>query len=156
MWIMSAKYASKSQVYLSSKEHQSVPRQWSKTEAFEHFGVQLENVRWSWSGVSEDGQTVALVLWQDGVKGRDGELRYHDDDDLDAEWRKRTGAKRRIEHLKHAVGNRDGKFRAIIAKAVDTRADPRQIEKCFPQQDVWWQIDTFDETTGAFTAHVLR
>lgn len=133
-----------------------MPRSWSKTEAFEHFGAQLENVRWSWSGVSEDGQTVVLVLWQDGVKGKGGELRYHDDEDLDAAWRQRIGAKRRIEHLKHAIENLGGRFRAVIAKAVDTTADPRQIEKCFPQQNAFWQIDSFDEATGAFTAHVVR
>ncbi len=133
-----------------------MPRTWSKTEAFGHFGVQLENVRWSWSGISSDGKTVALVLWQDVVKGRSGELRYHDNEDLEAEWRQRTGAKRRIEHIKYAVDRLPGRFRAVIAKAVDTTADPRQIEKCFPQENVIWEIDFFDETTGAFTAHAVR
>ena len=133
-----------------------MPRQWNKTEAFDHFGVELENVRWSWSGVSTNGETVAVVLWQDAVKTVDGQPRYHDDDDLDAEWRQRIGAKRRIEHLKHAMEHLGGRFRAVIAKAVDTKADPRQIEKCFPQQGVFWQLDSFDESTGAFTAHAIR
>lgn len=131
-------------------------RTWTKTEAFEHFDVKLENVRWSWSGVSEDGKTVALVLWQDGVRGKGQAPRYHDDEDLDAEWRQRIGAKRRIEHLKHAVESLDGRFRAVIAKAVDTDADPRQIAKCFPQQGVFWQIESFDEVSGSFTAHVTQ
>ena len=131
-------------------------RSWTKTEAFAHFGVVLENVRWSWSGVSKDGSTVVLVLWQDGIEGRNGDLRYADEDDLGAEWRQRIGAKRRSEHLKQAVDQLGGKFRAVIAKAVDTEANPRQIEKCFPQQGAEWQIDHFDESTGAFAAHVLR
>jgi hypothetical protein len=131
-------------------------KEWNKTTAFGHFGVPLENVQWSWSGVSDDGQTVAVVLWQDGVKGRDGALVYLDDEDPDAEWRSRTGNKRRILHLKHALDALDGKFRAIIAKAVNVNDDPRKIEKCFPQEGVFWKIDSLDEVTGAFTAHVVR
>jgi len=106
--------------------------------------------------MSADGKTVALVLWQDGIKGRNGELRYHDDEDLAAEWRQRIGAARRSEHLKHAVNHLGGRFRAVIAKAVDSSTDPRQIEKCFPQEGVEWQIETFDDQTGAFRAYVLR
>lgn len=133
-----------------------MPRQWNKTEAFGHFGVPLENARWSWSGVSEDGATVALVLWQDGIKGKGGQLTYRDDEELEAEWRNRIGARRRIEHLKHSVEHLGGKFRAVIAKAVDPEADPRQIEKCFPQEGLWWKIETFDPSTGAFKAQIVR
>lgn len=129
---------------------------WNKTTAFGHFGIVLENVQWSWSGISEDGGTVAVVLWQDGVKGRDGALIYRDDEDLEALWRQRTGNKRRIIHLQHALDALDCKFRAVIAKAVDINADPRQIEKCFPQEMAYWKLDTFDPVTGAFTAHILR
>lgn len=131
-------------------------KEWTKTTAFGFFDVKLENVQWSWSGVSEGGDTVAIVLWQDGVKGRDGNLVYHDDEDLEAEWRERTGNKRRIIHLAHAVSRLEGRFRAVIAKAEDITADPRKIARCFPQEGVFWQIDSLDETTGAFTAHVIR
>jgi hypothetical protein len=113
-------------------------------------------VQWSWSGVSESGSTVVVVLWQDGVKGRDGNLVYLDDKELDAEWRQRIGNKRRIEHLIHARDKLSGRFRAVIAKAVDAKADPRKIEKCFPQTDAQWQLDYLDETTGAFRAHIVR
>jgi len=34
---------------------------------------------------------VALGLWQDVVKGRDRRLTYVDEDDLDADWRRRLG-----------------------------------------------------------------
>ncbi len=131
-------------------------KDWTKTAAFEHFGVALENVQWSWSGISEDARTVAVVLWQDVVKGRDGALVYLDDEDPEAEWRQRIGNKHRIQHLKHALDMLDGQFRAIIAKAVDLNADPRKIEKCFPQAGVFWKVDSLDERTGAFTAHVMR
>ena len=133
-----------------------MPRAWTKTEAFDHFGVSLENVQWSWSGISLDEQTVALVLWQDAVKGRHGELTYNDDQELDAEWRQRIGNKRRIEHLRHAMTNLDGKFRAVIAKAEDVTADPRKIAKCFPQEGAFWSLDYLDDESGAFRAHIVR
>lgn len=132
-----------------------MPRTWTKTEAFDHFGTKLTNTRWSWSGISPTGDVVALVLWQDAVKGRNGQLTYADDDDLDAEWRQRPGHAERIRHLAHSRDHLDGRFRAVIARAVDVNADPRDIAGCHPQQDVWWQLDEFDEATGAFKAHVL-
>ena len=131
-------------------------RAWTKTEAFEHFGVELENVQWSWSGISRDGGRVAVVLWQDGVKMHEGHLAYYDDQDLDAEWRDRIGNKRRVLHLVHAREKLDGCFQAIIAKAADRDADLRKIEKCFPQVEGHWLLEFLDEETGAFRAHIVR
>ena len=104
--------------------------------------------------MAEDGSVVALVLWQDAVKGRDGKLIYRDDSDLDAEWRQRPGHAERNRHLAHCRDNLDGRFRAVIARAVDVTADPRDIASCHPQEGVWWQLEDFDEQTGAFIAHV--
>ncbi len=130
-----------------------MPQHWSKTEAFAHFGVSLDNVRWSWSGISDDEQTVVILLWQDGVRGNPP--RYADEEDLDAEWRTRLGHHARVRHLKHCVEKLDGNFRAVIARAENVTADPRKIASCFPHQKAVWKIDSFDETSGAFTAHVL-
>lgn len=130
-------------------------KQWSKTDAFAHFDAKMTNTRWSWSGISADGDTVVVVLWSDAVKGRDGQLTYADEDDLDAAWRKRPGHGERIKHLKHCQQLLGGRFRAVIARPVDPNADPRNIASCHPQQGVWWQLDHLDEATGAFRAHVL-
>lgn len=129
---------------------------WNKTTAFEYFGVPLLNTRWSWSGRSSDSSVVALVLWQDGVKGKNGELTYDDTEDADAEWRSRPGSKERTKILEHCRDYLGGRFRAVIAVAIDVKADPRQIERCFPQKDVFWQLDYFDDKTGAFSAHVIQ
>lgn len=129
---------------------------WNKTTSFAHFGVDLVNTRWSWSGRSADQSVVALVLWQDGVKGRNGDLTYDDTEDPTAEWRSRPGSTERMQLLKYCRDALGGRFRAVIAVAVDVTADPRQIERCFPQKGVFWQLDDFDETSGAFTAHVIR
>lgn len=130
-------------------------KSWTKTEAFESFGVAMENVRWSWSGVSPDGKSVVVVLWQDRVQGRGGELTYADDEDLDAAWRRRPGATARVRHLNHCAEHLDGRFRAVIARARDPHANPRQILECFPQQGVIWQLTSFDPENGAFSAKVL-
>lgn len=133
-----------------------MPRIWTKTEAFAHFGAALTNARWSWSGIAPDGSVVAPVLWQDVVKGRDGQLTYFDDEDLDAEWRRRPGHAERIRHLVHSRDSLDGRFRAVIARAVGVKADPLDIASCHPQEGVLWRIDHLDEATGAFRAHVER
>ena len=66
-----------------------MPRAWSKTEAFDYFNTDMENVRWSWSGISRDQSKVVVVLWQDGVKRKEAHFVYWDDEDLGAEWRTR-------------------------------------------------------------------
>lgn len=133
-----------------------MPRIWTKTEAFAHFGTELTNARWSWSGIAPDESVVAPVLWQDGVKRREGRLTYFDDDDLDGEWRRRAGHTERARHLAICRDRHEGRFRAVIARAVDPAADPRDIASCHPQEGVWWRLDEFDGTTGAFRAHVER
>lgn len=130
-------------------------RTWTKTEAFAHFGAELENVRWSWSGISPSGDVVVLVLWQDAVRGKGGAVTYADEDDLEAEWRRRPGHSARTRHLIHCRDHLGGKFRAVVARAVDVTEDPRRIGSCYPQTGAVWQLDRFDETTGAFSAHVL-
>jgi hypothetical protein len=132
-----------------------VPRARTKTDAFQQFGVKLTNTRWSWSGVSPENDVVALVLSKDAVKACIGAFSYADDDDLDAEWRKRPGHAERVQHLMLCRDRLNGRFRAVIARAIDVDADLREIAACHPQEGVWWQLDDFDEATGAFTAHVV-
>ncbi len=138
------------------KDKGIMPRTWTKTEAFNQFGAKLTNTRWSWSGVSPAGDVIALVLWKDSVKVRDGIFTYADEDDLNAEWRTRPGHAERVKHLAHSRDELGGRFRAVIARAVDEGADPREIAACYPQEGVWWQLDRFDERTGAFTASVVK
>lgn len=93
----------------------TLPRTWTKTDAFAHFGTTLTNARWSWSGIAPDGSVVALVLWQDVVKGRDGRLTYSDDEDLDAEWRRRPGHTERVRHLAICRDRHDGRIHPLKA-----------------------------------------
>ena len=132
-----------------------MPRAWSKTEAFDYFNTDMENVRWSWSGISRDQSKVVVVLWQDGVKRKEAHFVYWDDEDLGAEWRTRIGARRRSEHIQHAIDHCDSRFYAIIAIARDVTSEPREIERCFPQGNAVWLIDSFDYASGSFKAHAV-
>lgn len=134
-----------------------MPRQWSKTDAFAHYGVEMENTRWSWSGVSDDGQFAVLVLWADNVRrDAEGNFIYEDNKDLDAEWRRRPGHTARVRHLLHVRDQLAGKFNAIIARAEDRNASPRKIQSCYPHKGVVWRLTNFDPSTGAFTAQAER
>ena len=134
-----------------------MPRQWSKTEAFAHYDVEMENTRWSWSGVSADGRSAVLVLWADRIRrDPDGKWIYEDERDLDAAWRKRSGHTARVRHLTHISDELGGKFNAIIARAEDVNASPRKIASCYPHEGVIWTLTRFDPTTGAFAASAAR
>jgi len=117
----------------------------------------MENTRWSWSGVSADGQSAVLVLWADGVR-RDsaGNFIYEDNKDLDAEWRRRPGHSARVRHLLHVRDALGGEFNAIIARAEDVKAEPRKIQSCYPHEGVVWTLTSFEPATGAFTARAQR
>ena len=132
-------------------------RQWSKTDAFAHYNVEMENTRWSWSGVSDDGTSAVLVFWADGVRrDADGNFIYADDDDLDADWRRGPGHTARVRHLCHVQDILGGKFNAVIARAEDKNASPRKIASCYPHEGVTWTLTKFDPSTGAFAARATR
>lgn len=134
-----------------------MPRQWSKTDAFARYDVEMDNTRWSWSGLSDDGASAVLVLWADGVRrDADGHFIYADDDDLDAAWRRGPGHTARVRHLCHVRDELGGKFNAVIARAEDKTASPRKIESCYPHEGVIWTLTKFDPMTGAFSARAAR
>ena len=49
-----------------------MPKKYSHTDCFNHFGVKWKNIQWSWSGRSEDA--VAATLWQDRLLDRAGNV----------------------------------------------------------------------------------
>jgi hypothetical protein len=125
-------------------------KEWTHSGAFAHFGASPRNIQWSWSAKSADGKTVVLTLWKDKITRRDGRVLY--------EWgvlpdqvRRRPGFSELMENLAWARDHCNGRFRVIIAKAKDERADPRSIEECYP---VKWamKLIEFDPIAGTFTA----
>jgi hypothetical protein len=127
-----------------------MPKKWTHTEAFAHFGATPRNVQWSWSGKSADGKTVVLTLWQDRITRKNGRVLY-ESGSLPDQVRRRPGFSELMENLAWARDHCGGCFRVIIARAKDRHADPRSIEECFP---VKWamKLIEFDPIAGTFTA----
>ena len=119
------------------------------SQAFEHFGVVPKNIRWSWSGRSPDGQTVAVRLWQDRFD--EGTRFYRSwDTDKPGEWKSRPGFVELIQNLVHARDNLDGVVSVIILVAKDKKAVPRSIDRSFPHPDLRMRVIELDENEGTF------
>ena len=125
-------------------------KRWTHKECFEFFGTKPQNPRWSWSGRSEDGRTVAVTLWRDQFLEQ-GRVYKNFASDTPGEWRGRPGFAELIENLKHAVAHTDGVVRIIIAAPKDPAANPRSIAECYPQETLRMRVSQLDDDAGTFT-----
>jgi hypothetical protein len=125
-----------------------MPRTWTPTGAFRHFGAKPKNVQWSWSARIADGKTVVVTLWQHEFDGRQYRSHFERDD-----GDPRPGFKELMENLEWSQEHCGGKFRAIIAKARDPNAHPPSIAECFPGPMVM-RLTSLDRKTGNFTAEI--
>jgi hypothetical protein len=128
-----------------------MPKKWSHTEAFAHFGTKPKNVQWSWSARSADGNTVVVTLWQDQFEKRDGHLIYARPANELGHPDTRPGFSELMEHFAWARDRCGGRFSVIIAIAKDPNVEPRSIKECFPSKMVM-RLTSLDITTGAFAA----
>ena len=128
-----------------------------KVAAFASFGVTLKNDRWSWSGRTSDGKTVAIQLWLDGIKSSPDAVTYSDYDDPNLDlWMNLPGNRERIENIKWAIAHCNGEFRVVIGVAKDVNARPRATLRAYPKPQMIMKIKTFDEETGEFSAELVR
>lgn len=125
-------------------------KRWTHSECFAFFGTQPKSPRWSWSGRSDDGKTVAVTLWRDKFQEK-GTVYKNFDTDVPGEWRSRPGFVELIENLKHALKHTEGVVRVIIAAPKDTEAVPRSIAECYPNKDLRMRVVHLDDDAGAFT-----
>ena len=135
-----------------------MPRKWTRSECFEHFGASCKNPQWSWSAKSADGRVVVMCMWQDEIT-RDGALMVYQSltprrGSLTPRRGEvnRPGAKERLENLKWAREHCDGLARVVVMRANDTKAGPRSIAECFPHDKLVMRITHIDEATGEFRA----
>jgi hypothetical protein len=126
-----------------------VPKKYNHSQCFEYFGVKPKNIFWSWSGRSDDGRDVAVTLWQDRFEDR-GRIYRSWNTDRPGEWKSRPGFVELIENLVLARANAEGRVHVIIAKAKDEDAQPRSIERCFPQPNLKMRVIELDESQGTF------
>jgi len=128
-------------------------KEWSKIEAFAHFGAALTNLRWSWSARTTDGGTVILALWSDRFSRKKTPTEYEEAiGGRTPEWIARPGNRERLRNLIWARDHCDGMFRVVMVRAKDTSADPREISDCFPKDDLFMRITYLNEATGQFGA----
>lgn len=119
------------------------------SQAFEFFKVKPKNIRWSWSGRSVDGSTVAVRLWQDRFES--GTKIYRSSSsDKPGEWKSRPGFVELIENLVHARDHLNGIVSVIILIAKDKKASPRSIGRSFPHPDLQMRVVDLDENEGTF------
>jgi len=119
------------------------------SKAFEYFGVVPKNIRWSWSGRSPDGSTVAVRLWQDRFE--DGAKTYRSwTTDVPGSWKSRPGFVELIDNLVFARDHLDGVVSVILLIAKDKKAVPRSIERSSPAPNLKMRVVDLDEEEGTF------
>ncbi|MBR0551051.1 hypothetical protein [Stakelama marina] len=119
------------------------------SDAFKHFGVKPTNIRWSWSGRSDDGNTVAVRLWQDRFEDG-GRIYRSSSDDKPGEWKSRPGFVELIGNLAHARDHLKGVVSVILLIAKDKDAKPRSIERSSPAPNLKMRVAELDEGEGTF------
>ena len=119
------------------------------SKAFEFFGVVPKNIRWSWSGRSPDGSTVAVRLWQDKFEDK-GRLYRSWRDDEPGVWRSRPGFTELIDNLVHARDHLDGVVNVILLIAKDRTAVPRSIDRSSPAPNLKMRVIELEENDGTF------
>jgi hypothetical protein len=132
-------------------------KEWTKTEAFAYFGATLTNVRWSWSARTPDGTAVILALWSDRFSRKTNPLQYEEETGARTrEWVDRPGNRERIQNLIWARDHCDGVLRVVMARAKDINARPREIDDCFPRENLYMRITYLSEETGQFGAVAIE
>ncbi len=129
-----------------------MPKKYTHTDCFNHFGVRWKNINWSWSGRSD--KSVAVTLWQDRFIDRGTAYESWQSDVPDA-WRSRPGFVELIENLSFAEDELSGVVHVIIAVAKDKNASPRSIERSFPSA-MTMKIVKLDREQGTFRLELLK
>ena len=119
-----------------------------------HFGTRPINIRWSMSGRSPDGQTVAMVLWGNTV-WTIKRNRFH--------TAILAGINCSITTPRKALGNAlrifsghgiicEGLFRVIIGVPVDPNDIDRGLAQAYPHNRLIMKLVALNERTGEFRA----
>ena len=127
-----------------------MPKRYTHEDCFAFYNIVPRNLRWSWSGKSEDGQHVAVTLWQDRFENSGRTYRSWKTD-RPGEWRSRPGFVELIDNLAHARDELGGHVHVILAQARDRDASPRSIARCFPQDKLKIRVVELDEAEGTYT-----
>tara|TARA_B110000967_G_C18491082_1_gene366828 strand:+ start:152 stop:571 length:420 start_codon:yes stop_codon:yes gene_type:complete len=132
----------------------------NKKQAFAYFGISQKNEVWSWSGISDNQETVALTIWIDQCDWIKKDRKYvtsifNKNNEL---WRDLPGNKERIEIIKYCINNLGSRFRAIFITPVKKGVfdETREIKSVRPYDKCFFKILEFNEITGEYTAESIR
>lgn len=126
-----------------------MPKKWTHTGAFGHFGAKPRNVQWSWSARTDD--KVIVTLWQDQFTREGEKLTYSRPAVPEGEPDTRPGFRELMSNLKFAQDELAGLLHVIVAVARDKSASPRSIAHCFPS-DMTMKLIDLDPDSGSFKA----
>ena len=126
-------------------------KKWTKQACFKHFGIEAKNIRWSWSGRSSDGKTVAVHV----VAGPLHRWRSP----LSPIWCHFSKELKRLSRVfrKLAMGSRQLRWSSEGDHSSSqgcTGASPRSILECFPGA-MRMRIVELDEAAGTFDLEVI-
>ena len=125
-------------------------KKYNHSDCFAYFSVVPKNLRWSWSGKSEDNSVVAVTLWQDRFEGG-GKIYRSRNHRGDEWWLHSPGNSELMDNLELARDNLDGVVQVIVAIPKDKSASPRSIKECFPHPSLRMRVTQLDRVTGEFT-----
>lgn len=128
------------------------------TEAFKSMDYILDVPRSDWS--AENSQGVCISLWKKEMGTRDGSLWMNTRDHATPleNWQFKSGNQRRIQHLRKALAEHDGRVDVVIVSGDPGvsygTAQPWLAEG--KRTGTWWQITELDEATGHFEVALRR
>jgi hypothetical protein len=120
----------------------------TRTAAFASYGIVLRNVAWSLSGRSEDGQIVAVSIWESDLSGGIGK-RVFDRPDW-GDWYNGSGKKYLFEDLAWACDHRDGIVNIVLATHKEGNLDPVQASQSRADHNLIMRVTHTDPEIGAF------
>ena len=131
----------------------------SRKSVFEMLGCPLRDVRGDWSGLSPDGNRVAVTVWEDEIE-REAELWTFGKIPCAklGVWKDRRGNKRRIQHFEHALARTNGLMEIVLVTARNQTDEPRKVIRAVHMADRYAELksEDFDRTTGKFLLYLHK
>lgn len=124
-------------------------KDYSLKACHEKLGTVPKNPRWSWSGISPNGDTVAVNLWQDHFSDA-GRVYETGSVQSNLPWVGTPGHNELMENLKWARDNLNGEVSVVVLIAKDKSAHPRTIQNCFPHSKLKMRVAHLDVVSGEF------
>lgn len=134
-----------------------------KIDCFKYFGINVNNIRWSWARLNKSGNdrkdfgsgpVVALTIWTDQVHwNKDKRCTIWSTINQNNKiWKDTNVNIERIQIIKYCIERLNSEFRPIFVgpKQPGIIDDTREAKKHYviKDRDIWYKITKFNEKTG--------